>query len=242
MSLRLPTSRSVASCCALTFLISAGPARAEDYDWFAAAYIWAADISVDSKDASAGIDFSNVLDKLEMAFQTHIEVQGDDLGGFVDFTFLGLGGNKAGQFGDAHSDLDMTLMDLGLVWSPGAERLTGFEAFGGLRYLDLDFHLVVDPAGPLQTLDTRVNDTYTDLLVGARYIAPHNDRWRLTFSGDVSGGDTEGTWSASVYAGYVRGPHHFIVGYRHMDAEAKANGSSVSATMTGPLVAYGVSF
>src|SRR6187397_616524 len=111
MSLRLPASRSVASCCALTLLLAGGPARAEDYDWFAAAYVWAADISVDSKDVGAGIDFSNVLDKLEMAFQTHIEVQGDDVGGFVDFTFLGLGGNKAGQFGDAHSDLDMTLMD-----------------------------------------------------------------------------------------------------------------------------------
>lgn len=242
MNDRRAASRPIAGACAMALLLSAGVARADDYDWFAAAYIWAADISVDSKDASAGINFNSILDKLEMAFQTHVEVQGDELGGFIDFTFLGLGGNKAGQFGDAHSDLDLTLMDLGLVWSPGPERYSGFEAYGGLRYLDVGFHLVVDPAAPLPTFDTRVNDTYTDLLVGARYRFPLNDHWRLTFMGDVSGGDTEGTWSAGVLAGYVTGPHHFIVGYRHMEAEVKANGSTASETMTGPLIAYGVSF
>lgn len=228
--------------CALALLASAPPARADDYDWFAAAYLWAADISVDSKDVSVGADFNDILDKLEMAFQTHVEVQGDELGGFLDFTFLGLGDNKAVPFGDAHADLDMTLMDLGLVWSPGAERYAGFEAYGGLRYLDTDFHLVVDLAGPPPSFQTRVNDTYTDLLVGARYRFALNDRWRLTFMGDVSGGDTEGTWSAGVLAGYVTGPHHFIVGYRHMDVEVKANGSTATETMTGPVIAYGVRF
>jgi hypothetical protein len=223
-------------------LLSAAPARADDYDWFAAAYLWAADISVDSKDVSVGADFNDILDKLEMAFQTHVEVQGDEIGGFLDFTFMGLGDNKSGPFGDAHADLDMTLMDLGLVWSPGSERFTGFEAYGGLRYLDTDFHLVIDPAAPVPTFDTRVRDTYTDLLVGARYRYPLNDHWRLTFSGDVSGGDTDGTWSAAVLAGYIRGPHHFIFGYRHMDVEVKANGSTATETLTGPVLAYGVSF
>jgi len=239
----LPTaSRPLATGCAIALLLAAAPARADDYDWFAAAYLWAADISVDSKDASVALDFNDILDKLEMAFQTHVEVQGEDLGGFMDFTFMGLGDNKSGQFGDAHADLDMTLMDLGLVWSPGSESYSGFEAYGGLRYLDTDFHLVIDPAGPLPTFDTRVNDTFTDLLVGARYRYPLNDHWRLTFTGDVSGGETEGTWSAGVLAGYVTGPHHFIVGYRHMEVEVKSNGSTATETMTGPLVAYGVSF
>src|SRR5262245_35016328 len=115
----LTALRPLATGCAIALALVAAPARADDYDWFAAAYIWAADITVDSKDASVGLDFNDILDKLEMTFQTHVEVQGNDLGGFMDFTFMGLGDNKAGQFGDAHADLDMTLMDLGLVWSPG---------------------------------------------------------------------------------------------------------------------------
>lgn len=242
MSDRSGASRPLAAGCAVAFLATASPACADDYDWFAAVYLWAADISVDSKDASVGLDFNDILDKLEMSFQTRIEVQGDDLGGFIDFTFMGLGDSKTLPVAVVNSDLDMTLMDLGLVWSPGPERLTGFEAYGGLRYVDTDFHVVVNPAGGLPPFDTRVNDTYNDLLVGARYITPLNDSWRLTFMGDLSGGDTDGTWSAGAFASYVRGPHRFIVGYRHMEIEVKSNGSTATQTITGPVIAYGVSF
>jgi hypothetical protein len=231
--------------CALGLCFSASAARAEtaDYDWLAVAYLWASDISVDSRDASIDASFNDILDKLEMAFQTHVEVQGDDLGGFIDFTFMGLGDNVSRPAADFHADLDMTLMDLGLVWSPGAERMTGFELFGGLRYIDSDFHLIVDPVPPgVPNFENRVNDTFTDLLVGGRYIAPLNDRWRLMFTGDVSAGETEGTWSAGAFATYRTGPHRFIAGYRHMEVEVKSGGSTATETFSGPLVAYGFSF
>ena len=39
----------------------------------------------------------------------------------------------------------MTAMDLAVVWSPGPEPMTGLETYGGMRYIDNDFHLVVDP-------------------------------------------------------------------------------------------------
>jgi hypothetical protein len=240
-----PGRRLLARACALGLCLATGAAYADDadFDWLGIAYLWAADIQVDSRDASASIDFNDVLDKLEMGFQTHVEVQGDDLGGFIDFTFLGIGDNASRPAADFHADLDMTLMDLALVWSPGTERMTGFELFGGLRYLDTDFRLVVDPVPPgPPDAETRVNDTYADLLFGARYITPLNDRWRLTFSGDVSGGDTEGTWSAGAFAGYVTGRHRFIAGYRHMEIDVKAAGSKATETMSGPVVAYGFSF
>lgn len=44
MSDRSTASRPLAAGCALAFLFSAGFARADDYDWFAAAYLWAADL------------------------------------------------------------------------------------------------------------------------------------------------------------------------------------------------------
>ena len=236
-------STLVAGAFASALMLPAAPARADDYDWLGIAYLWAADISVDSRDASVSADFNDILDKLEMAFQTHVEVQGDDLGGFIDFTFLGLGDNTTRPAAHFNADLDTTLMDLGLVWSPGAERYAGFEAFGGLRYIDSDFHLVVDPTAPGEPdFETRVNDTYTDLLVGARYIAPLNDRWRLTMTGDVSGGDTEGTWSVGAFGTYLMGQHRLIVGYRHMEIDLKANGSKATETMTGPIIAYGIRF
>jgi hypothetical protein len=237
----------IAGGCALALLLAAGPARADSsgLDWLGIAYIWAADIGLDIGDQSAAVDFSDVIDKLEMGFQGHVEAQGDDFGGFVDVSFMGTGDNTSRILVDLNADLDMTAMDLALVWSPGLERMTGIEVFGGLRYIDTDVSLVVDPIppGPPETR-AGINTSYTDLLAGVRYIAPLNEHWRLTFTGDLSGGDTEGTFSLGAFAGYRTGAHHFIAGYRHFVMEFEAGGGNERATETfsGPLVAYGYSF
>lgn len=230
---------------ALALFLASGAAWAQDpgYDWLGIAYLWASDIQVDAKNASVGVDFSDVLDKLEMAGQAHVEVQGDDLGGFIDLTFMGLGGRSSRPLVELNADLDMILMDLALVYSPGTERLTGLEVFGGLRYIESDFRLLIDPVppGPPEQI-FGIDDTFSDLLMGVRYIAPLNDRWRLTVSGDVSGADTEGTWSLGAFAGYLTGPHRFIAGYRHMEIEIEGAGDTVQQTFTGPVVAYGFRF
>jgi hypothetical protein len=144
-----------------------------------------------------------------------------------------------------NSDLDMTTMDLALVWSPGPERMTGIEVFGGLRYIDTDFGLVVDPIPPSPPESrTSLDSSFSDLLLGARYIAPLNEQWRLTLTGDVSSGDSEGTWSLGAFAGYRMGVHHLVAGYRHFEMEFEGRGGNtlVTETFSGPIVAYGFSF
>ena len=85
--------------------------------------------------------------------------------------------------------------------------------------------------------------SFTDFLAGARYLLPLNERWRLTFTGDLSAGDTEGSFSLAAYAGYRTGRHHLIGGYRHFEMEVEAGGARrVTETFSGPLVAYGFSF
>ena len=230
---------------ALPFTSGAVRAESTDLDWLAIAYVWAAEIGVDSQDTSVAVDFSDVIDKLEMGFQGHMETQADTVGGFVDVSIMNVGDNSSRELVELNSDLDMTAMDLALVWSPGPERMTGFEVFGGLRYIDMDFELVVDPIPPSPPESrTGLDSSFTDFLVGARYIAPLTEQWRLTFTGDVSGGDSEGTWSLGAFAGYRTGAHHFIAGYRHFEMEFKGGGGDrvVTQTFSGPLVAYGFSF
>jgi hypothetical protein len=96
------------------------------------------------------------------------------------------------------------------------------------------------PGGP--DFDLKVNDTFSDLLIGARYIAPLDDHWRLMVTGDVSGGDTDGTWTAGVFGSYLKGAHRYILGYRHLEVDVKANGTEADETMSGPIVAYGYQF
>ncbi len=230
---------------ALPFTSGAVRAESTDLDWLAIAYVWAAEIGVDSQDTSVSVDFSDVIDKLEMGFQGHMETQADTVGGFVDVSIMNVGDNSSRELVELNSDLDMTAMDLALVWSPGPERMTGFEVFGGLRYIDMDFELVIDPIPPSPPESrTSLDSSFTDFLVGARYIAPLTEQWRLTFTGDVSGGDSEGTWSLGAFAGYRTGAHHFIAGYRHFEMEFEGGGGDrvVTQTFSGPLVAYGFSF
>lgn len=225
---------------------AAGSAQAasDDYDWLGIVYVWGADIGVDARDRSVDVDFSDIVDKLEMAFLGHVEVQGDDIGGFVDLIYLGTGDNSERNAVHLNADLDLTALDMALVWSPGAERLAGLEVFGGLRYIDTDFSLVVDPDAPaLPEVQTGINTTYTDLLAGVRYGAPFADHWKLVVTADASAFDTEGTWSLGTFAVYGTGPHRFYAGYRHLEIDLKgSNGAKVIETLSGPAIAYGYAF
>ena len=228
-------------------LLLAGPsvrADSNDMDWVGVVYLWAADISADSRDVSVGIDFKDIINKLEMAFQGHVEAQGDDFGGFVDLGYIRVGDHSSNSLAEFDADLELTAMDLAFVWSPGPERLTGIEAYGGLRYIDTNFSLNVNPEPPaLPTLETGINKSYTDFLAGVRYSAPINDHWRMIFSGDLSGGSTEGTWSLAAFASYRTGQHRFFAGYRHFEMEIKAGGGErLTETMSGPAIAYGYAF
>ncbi len=232
--------------CGVALALGTGAASAESsgMDWLGIVYLWGSGIDVDAKNASAGISFGDLIDNLEMAGMAHVEAQGDTFGGMVDVLFVGVWSNETRQNAHLNVDNDTTAMDLAVVWSPGPERLAGLELYGGMRYVSNDFHLVIDPDPPaLPTVTTGSDKSYTDLLVGARYITPLSDKWRLTFAADLSGGDTEGTYSLGAYASYVMGQHRLIAGYKHLEMDLESGqGRSLTVTMTGPVLAYGYRF
>jgi hypothetical protein len=243
---RFDRRAAIVGACALTLTLGTGVARADSsgMDWLGIVYLWASDIEVDARDRTLDISFSDTLENLEMGFQGHVEAQGEDFGGFVDIVFMGVGSNEVSQGIRVNTDLDLTAMDLAFVWSPAAESFSGLEAYGGLRYVDTNFDLVIDPepAGP-PALQTGVDKSYYDFLLGARYAASVSEAWRLVFSADLSAGDTEGTWSISGYGVYRTGSHRFYAGYRHLEIDLDgAAGESVKETFSGPAIAYGFSF
>lgn len=243
---RIDRKSVLARGCALALALAASSARADgsDLEWLGIVYVWGADIEVDARDRSLDISFSDTVENLEMGFQGHVEAQAEDFGGFVDVVFMGVGSNDVRQGIRVNTDVDLTAMDIAFVWSPSPEPMTGIEVFGGLRYVDQDFGLVIDPEPPgPPVLQTGVDKSYYDLLVGARYAAPINEHWRLVFSGDLSGGDTEGTWSLGAYGVYRTGPHRFYAGYRHVEMDFDgAAGETVTETFSGPAIAYGFAF
>ncbi len=133
------------------------------------------------------------------------------------------------------ADLDMTAMDLAMVWSPGPERMTGFEVFGGLRYIDTKFHLVIDPAPPGPPTPRPVSTRLTRTSCSARATP-----CRSTSIGGSSSpatcrrACTEGTWSLGAFGGYTDRAASFLRGLpARRNGPEGGTGESVTETYVG---------
>lgn len=234
---------------ALGFASLAAPASAADWDWTVAPYVWATSIRSDVEtsrppiEGSSEVKFSDILDKLDGSLQVHLEGRGDKVGMFADFTYLGISDRRTGDFARTEADLDTRLLETALVWTPGGERDRGLDVFGGIRFIDADIKVVIDPVNTElagRVLD--VGDSYLDAMLGVRYTWAPAERWRVTARGDLSAGQTEGSWNASLMAHYKTTHGAFLFGYRHLDVELEASGVRNDLAMSGPLVGYGFSF
>jgi hypothetical protein len=219
------------------------------WDWVVAPYAWAASIGTDMRtntpptDASTDTAFPDVVDILDGVFEVRGEGQGDAFGAFADFTYFGLADDSQRRFQRTESDLDMRLIEVAGVWSPGPARFTGFEAFAGARVIDLDFTLNFLPDNPaFAPRSIRKGETFYDFMAGARYTWAFSDRWSLTLRGDGSCGDTEGTWNASVLGQYHTHHGSWALGYRYLDVDLEDAGDTLSVTLDGPVIGYAFRF
>lgn len=248
------SSTRIVAAAVLCIAASPFPAAAStdpdgDWEWLVAPYGWAASIDADLETArppsqsSASINFSNVVDKLDGAFQVHIEGQGDRFGLFTDFTYLGLSDSRSRDRFGIESDLDARLFEFAGVWNPGEGRYRGLDLFAGLRYIDVDLTVQFEPVNPVfPTVKVDPGESFNDFMLGARYTWALAERWSLTLRGDGSFGDTEGTWNASTVVQYRTGNGAWVFGYRHLDAEFEAGGNTTSITMSGPEIGYAFRF
>jgi hypothetical protein len=246
--------RRSALAAAISFLAVSTPvahaAEDEGWDWMVAPYGWAASIGTDLRSGqppvggtSTDIDFDDIIDKIDGAFQIHVEGQGDHFGVFADFTYLGLADERDHPRFRTESDLDTRLFEIAAVWSPGDQRHRGVELFAGLRYIDVDVTVQLDPENPLfETTSLDGGETFNDFMVGVRYTWDLSDRWGVTMRGDGSFGDTDGTWNASVVADYKMKHGAWLFGYRYLSVELKTRGNRFDITMNGPMVGYGFMF
>ena len=132
--------RCTALCMAGLFCPLAQAADDEGWQWIVEPYGWAASIGTDLRrdqppagGVSTDTSFSAIVDKIDGAFQMHIEGQNEQWGLFTDFTYLGLSDERDRPRFRTESDLDARLFELAAVWSPGEGRYRGWDLFAGLR-------------------------------------------------------------------------------------------------------------
>jgi len=235
---------------ALAMAIASPQASASgDWEWVVAPYLWGAGIKTDMKSESPPVEgdsderFVDLIDELDGVFQLHVEGQEDQWGFFGDFSYLGLASEDDRDLFHAETDIDVRLVELAGVWSPGDGRYEGWDMFGGLRQVDLDFNVDFDPVNPVFD-NTRVHlsKTFNDFMLGARYTAPISDKWSVTLRGDGSWGDTDGTWGASAM--FARKTEHgsWLLGYRYLDGSFKNDDTDLDVTLSGFQVGYAFRF
>ena len=234
----------------LAAFCSTASASTGDWQWMVAPYGWFPTIGTDlqrTEPPAGGIstdaEFDDVIDKLDGAFLIHAEGQNEHWGMFTDFMFLGLADEDDRPRFHTESDLDARLFELAGVWSPGEGRYQGLDVFAGLRYIDVDMTVQLDPVNPLfNTTTIDIGDSFNDLMIGARYTWALSDRWGLTLRGDGSFGDTEGTWNASAVANYKMTHGAWLFGYRYLSVELQTGDTDTELTLHGPMIGYGFVF
>ena len=112
-----------------------------------------------------------------------------------------------------------------------------------MRYIDVDLNVRFQPTNPLFNEHTfHASETYSDLMLGARYTWALSDRWGVTLRGDGSVGQTEGTWNTSAVAQYRMKHGAWLFGYRYLSVELQTGNSRTNIHMNGPMVGYGFIF
>lgn len=221
-------------------LAMAGEASSGGWDWFAAPYLFASSVSTNlNEGGSSNADFSDIISKIDMAFQGHVEGQGDTFGAFGDLTYLSLSDSNTHPNFNTDASIKLSIVELAGVWNIEPEHFEGADLFAGMRHLKADADFTIDPTNSaLPTTNIGITQNFSDFMVGARYNATLSDRWGLSLRADGGWGDTDGDYNLSAMLRYKLGGGSMSFGYRYMDLKFKANTDTVNIKLSGPVIAY----
>ena len=235
-------------------------ARAQDREWIVVPYIWGADTSLDVRvndDPVFGgtLDFSDLVDQLDAAFQIHVETRKGATGLFFDFTYIDASDSFQAQSGPSlpggttiATGLEMRLSEAGWFFRPSGARY-GLDILLGLRNIEQDIHVIITPPAPLNGRTVNGSTSIFDGFAGVRYSAPLGEKWLLSLRGDVGAGDSDLSLNASVLLGYHFGDgdkYTLLFGYRYFAVQYKENDGAVpidiDMTMSGPELGFAFLF
>jgi len=238
----------IAHCSIALFAATANAQNGGDAHWSVIPYIWASDTSLNfslngSPVGGADLSFDDILDTLDAAFQIHVEGGKGNWSGFADLTSTSTSDSEELPIVQIDSKSDQVILDAAAAYWPGGAG-SPLNLFGGIRYTEFDdryeFSVGGTPVGNI-----RSTQDYVDALFGIRYRFDLSDRWALLTRGDVSFGDSEGTWQAQGLFAYTVGKrqqNRIMFGYRYKQAEFKDGDLTTDYTYGGPVAGFNFGF
>lgn len=195
------------------------------------------DVTVRGIDADVDVSFSDILENLEFGAMLAYRGETEDWYVSFDAVYMALGANKTTSNFAADVDVDEFVLetDVGLRISPK------FEAFVGTRFWSLETKVEITGPGPGQSGEA--DENWVDPLIGARYIHPLGEAWKLVLRGDVGGFGvgSDFTWQAIARVDWQFSESLALnVGYRYLDVDyADGSGSDefrYDVATSGPAV------
>jgi hypothetical protein len=235
----------------VALVLFSGGLRAEDGDevwWSITPYVWAMDTQLDLswRDSPIGgteIDFKDALDQLDAAFQVAVEGGRGRWSAFADLTFVKISDAVGEDPLRLKSKNKQVFLDAAVSFWPGGVG-TPLSVYGGMRYHGFDNVYRLQNQG--SDIARRESSTdYVDALLGLRYRFDLSERWSIVTLGDVSFGESEGTWQAQALAAYTVGKrrmNRIMFGYRYRDAEFDDAELTTEYAFHGPLVGFSFRF
>ncbi|MCK6370080.1 MAG: hypothetical protein L6Q83_01940 [Gammaproteobacteria bacterium] len=214
---------------ALLALLLAGSAVAAEAQWQHSVVVYGIGASIDGKagigDVTANVDvgFDDILDNLEFGAMAGYRGERGRWAIMADVIFMALEQKKNG-IGPAGATRAKVEADQLILELDGSYAVTErLDAYGGLRYWELDNELEVVGGGPLgQTLSASKTEDWVDPVVGLRYLQPINERWQLIGRGDIGGFGvgSDFTWHVTAFAMRQVSEHgSLMLGFRYLDVD-----------------------
>ena len=223
-------------------------ARDDDWRWSVTPYLWGSAIKVDvrfpsGQEVSGEAGFDDILDKLDIGGQIHVEGFRGEWGMFVDATYLSLSDDGVRGPISTNAEIKTGIYEFAALYTPGGAD-GRFTAITGARIIDLSLDMNFSGGFPGSPVTRSADKSYTDFMVGGRYIGSFNDRWGFILRGDVGAGDTESSWNALAGINWRFGDeldNSVMVGWRHMELEVEDQGRKIDVGFDGPIagVAFG---
>ena len=240
------------SLTALSTLLLAGAASAQDANWTyrATLYAWLPTMTttVDTRfgtiEGSGGK--SDVLSALDMAFMGTFSAQNGALGFAADVLYADLSNSQDTPFplyGDANVGVKLgALSGYALYRVSGASPVL-FDLGAGFRTFQLNVQADLS-AGLLPADSQEYNATWTDPLLAARLNVPLNEKWFLAGFADVGGtGSDSQTYQVYGGVGYnFNQSWSTQLGYRYMSLSHPIDNGNVTIDLSGVLAAVSFNF
>lgn len=232
---------------ALIVAVAPAAGYADGWEKSVTPYLWMSSVALDTgvDDVSGpSVDFKDILDDLDFAFQIHLEARKDRLGLLLDFTNLQLSARKTKAAGEIDTDSSVFIIEAGGTYALSDEP-RHLELLAGVRTMIIDMEVEIETTGPFaRTQRESEKETYIDAMVGVRYIWPLNDKWTFAVRGDVASGDSDFSWNAVALFGYqFRESGMLQFGYKHLNLGLEEMGNlDPDMEMGGPMIGYSMSF